>query len=1164
VGSSGVCGLAAAGCCRCSASIYYAKAKILWLLGCGMLSFQDRLFGSLVTRRGWVDARILERLAESQTRPDSVSLARKALARGLLSAQHLAAAEADLARLRYGCGVCARAWALAELAVAAAPFCPECRGAVQLVDPQGSAVELVAAKRASERLGLSDDGDAVVGVAKTESGGSVRRRLGGSRSLIFESGGRRQLGKFELVDEVGRGASGVVYRVRDPKGGVDLALKVLIAGQMASERQIERFVREAAIIARLRHPGIVATHEHGSIEGHLFFTMGFVDGVSLKERLKLRRPKPRRAAGLIAKVARALHYAHGERVVHRDVKPANIMLDTRDQPVLTDFGLARELDEERRLTLSGAVIGTPHYMSPEQLSGARDLGPASDIYSLGVVLYELLCGRRPFDAPSQVLLSQKILGGRAPRPSRVEAAVDRRLDGIVAKAMALEPSRRYASALSFARALEDFAESEPVRPSLGAPSLLIGAVALALAFFVGVSSFYWGAPKAEAPREAASASGPRIPEEPPAVSLTELRGRLSDALRATEPAVFRAGLEGLLTELDARPDGDASSAMLRGVALSRLDRRDEARAVFIALGDRSRALYYLARLRESLTQREEFEAEIRRAVVAPGAALYSGLAKAFVAGGLEGDRAAGVAVLRGLEVDEQRDPGAGADVAILKSFFAVEERRFEDALRCLNEALGYEPNNMRALSNKGRVLLQLEEYPEILKVADHIDTLGDHVAFGHALRAEVHAARGDLQGALRALRVYLDVRPGDEPFQLSLARLLARTGRVEEAERIFRDVLRRHPAFAPCYHGLADLLSKAGRGAEFEVLLTDAIEAVAPSEQAALFERLARWLLSKKRLEDCERLCQRRLEQQAGDRLARRYLARSQARAGRFGAAIETLAPLVQPSVRPDLEAYRQAFELCIRAKRRERARELVRALSGASQESVEALCLASTFARVLADFGRAAETAQRARRLDPGSSEPLLALALASLDQGRFGEAERWARMVLELRSVGAGEASKAKLTIARARTGGGDFETGERLAAEALRLDPKNLPGVLWLLAEYLRRGRSEDARRVAKGAVEARLSGPGLDECLGRIAFGDQRYRDAVSYFDRSIRATGGSPSLHCLMAVAIARLGRVDQAIVVVRAGLKLEADHPELLKLLEELRAAKPPTLPKAP
>jgi serine/threonine protein kinase len=273
-----------------------------------------------------------------------------------------------------------------------------------------------------------------------------------------------RLGKFELVEQLGSGAFGQVFRAIDVELDRPVAVKVLRGGVSASRDDIDRFLREARSAARLRHPGIVAVHATGQADdGSPFLVEEFVRGDTLAAIVKNGPLEPRRAAEIVALAADALAYAHAHGIIHRDVKPSNILLDPEGQPHLMDFGLAKRETDEPPETVEGQVLGTPAYMSPEQARGeSRRVDGRSDIYSLGVVLYELLTGERPFHGNRRMLLLQ-VLEDEPRPPRRLNDRIPRDLETICLKAMAKTPGRRYGTAADLADDLRRFTRGEPVR-----------------------------------------------------------------------------------------------------------------------------------------------------------------------------------------------------------------------------------------------------------------------------------------------------------------------------------------------------------------------------------------------------------------------------------------------------------------------------------------------------------------------------------------------------------------------------------------------------------------------------------------------------------------------------------------------------------------------------
>ncbi len=271
-------------------------------------------------------------------------------------------------------------------------------------------------------------------------------------------------GDYELLSEIARGGMGVVYRARQKSLNRTVALKMILAGKLANPEDLQRFRTEAEAAAHLSHPNIVAIHDVGAIEGQHFFSMEFIDGISLSQRL-LRGPVTSRdAARYVRQIARAVEYAHRHGILHRDLKPSNVMLDADDEPHITDFGLAKRLDnQDSGQTRTGAILGTPSYMAPEQAQGKiRELGPACDIYSLGAILYELLTGQPPFRADSPLDTVMRVINNEPEPASSLNASVPRDLETICHKCLAKEPSQRYATAAALAEDLQNFLDGNTI------------------------------------------------------------------------------------------------------------------------------------------------------------------------------------------------------------------------------------------------------------------------------------------------------------------------------------------------------------------------------------------------------------------------------------------------------------------------------------------------------------------------------------------------------------------------------------------------------------------------------------------------------------------------------------------------------------------------------
>lgn len=313
----------------------------------------------------------------------------------------------------------------------------------------------------------------------------------------------RYFGDYELLEEIARGGMGVVYKARQVSLNRIVALKMILTGQLASAAEVRRFRTEAEAAAALDHPNIVPIYEVGQHDGQHYFSMRLIEGSNLSRELPRFHKDPKAAAKLLLNVARAVYHAHQRGILHRDLKPANILLDAHEQPLVTDFGLAKRVETDKSLTEPGMVIGTASYLSPEQVRHALDFGqpkrvqgdkeltqsgvilgtasymppeqaraekiltPAVDVFSLGAILYEMLTGRRPFKAGTTLDTLLQVLEAEPERPGSLNSAVDHDLERICLKCLRKKPQERYESAAALAADLERWLAGKVVLARLG-------------------------------------------------------------------------------------------------------------------------------------------------------------------------------------------------------------------------------------------------------------------------------------------------------------------------------------------------------------------------------------------------------------------------------------------------------------------------------------------------------------------------------------------------------------------------------------------------------------------------------------------------------------------------------------------------------------------------
>lgn len=321
------------------------------------------------------------------------------------------------------------------------------------------------------------------------------------------------LAEYELLEEIGRGGMGVIYKAHQPRLDRFVAVKVVHAASAAGEMALRRFQSEVKVAAQLDHPNIVQVHDVGAMDGCPCYSMEFFPGGSLSNRLGAIGQSPESAVRLLIKVARAVFFAHQRGVLHRDLKPANILLDSQGEPHVADFGLAKQLDSECDVTISGSILGSPNYMSPEQASGkSSSLTVGTDIYSIGAMLYEALTASPPFMAATPLETMRMVVEDEVRAPSQITSRGDRDLETICLKCLEKDPLRRYATAGELAEDLERWLRHEPILARSVTsyerlekwirrrPALAVLSAALVLAMLMGVAGVFWQWREAEVAR----------------------------------------------------------------------------------------------------------------------------------------------------------------------------------------------------------------------------------------------------------------------------------------------------------------------------------------------------------------------------------------------------------------------------------------------------------------------------------------------------------------------------------------------------------------------------------------------------------------------------------------------------------------------------------------
>jgi serine/threonine-protein kinase len=613
---------------------------------------------------------------------------------------------------------------------------------------------------------------------------------------------------YEVLAELGRGGMGVVYKARQVALGRVVALKMILAGAHAGAADLDRFRREAEAVAGLQHPNVVQIHEVGEHGGLPYIVLELCDGGSLEKKLAGTPLPPREAAALAEALARAMRSAHAKGIVHRDLKPANVLLAEDGAPKVTDFGLAKKLDEAAGPTATGAVMGTPSYMAPEQAEGKKGVGPAADVYALGAILYECLTGRPPFKAATSLDTILQVVSEEPVPPRRLNVRVPADLETVCLKCLRKGPGQRYAAAADLAEDLRRFQAGEAIRARpVGAaerawkwvrrhPARAGLAAAVAVVVLLLAAGGLW----LQRQREETARQAEALRQE--------VGAALEQAVRFRQAGHFEEGRE--LLEQARRRLGDGGPADLRG--------RVEQSLADTALAERlddalMRASTFVGGKMDSAGAQQGYAAAWRDAGLgaegedarAVGARVRaSALREELVAAlddwaGLAGDgprREWLLAVARAADPDPLRDrlrqPALWRD----KEALARETRGAP--------AEGLSPQLAVALARAmgGRAAVSLLRAAQ----ARRPDDFWLNCQLGWALKEH--------DGAARYFQAALALRPRAVLVHYNLGTVLSQQGKVDEAVGYFEQALRLDPKLAQAHVNLGDALEKQGKVGE--------------------------------------------------------------------------------------------------------------------------------------------------------------------------------------------------------------------------------------------------------------------------------------------------------------------------------------------------------------
>lgn len=1177
-----------------------------------MATVGDLMFGQSALEAGLIAEELLRRaLFEVDShvaagRP--ADLASLLISRGLITPAQTAQLQSQIVFLTFRCPGCASIWTFGQLAPRSALRCPGCNNALQVASaaapiapgpapepPIGSSAFInTAAPPAYEtpRSGgfqvpwageqREASGSRAPMIRAVEGSASARkvidttksvgRRFVGSSGIVREEDGRSFIGDFEILDELGRGAMGVVYKVADAKGR-ELAIKVLLAGQLASETHLQRFLREAEIASQLEHCFIVPIYEVGALDGNPFFTMEFIEGKPLSRLIRRRKLGIRDSVLVARDIARGLEYAHDRSVIHRDIKPANIIIDDAKQPHVTDFGLARRTDEDRkRLTRTGAVIGTPYYMSPEQIEGRSDIGPATDIYSLGVVLYQMLTFQLPFKAKSHIDLAKAIAEDDPPRPSSLEPAIGRELEAIVLKALAKRPRDRYLSMEDFADDLDAYLEGGAIlaseegdgarlRPALsllakiGAVVALLGLGALSSTVLFSSSS----PPPVAPPPLPATAVDPGPAPDTPEIKLAKARSRHRQALRSDEARGFREALREARALVDAALTAEPSlveARLLRGAINIDLFQLDAARADFDAARPHPKALFFLAKLGQSsssLISAADQDRDLLRAMenlasqVGPSPYIRIGRAFTYALRDKDQDRA-----ISSLEALSNELPD-NIDVLLALGYLLANHGRSGEAIEVYKRALRVEPNNFSAVRGRAQTAIQDKDFTVAQANAERMMILNPDAPITYVLQSQIYASRGDRALAIQRLQKYVDSRGDDAGVRLLLAELLTREQRYGLAAEHCEKVRREQPKVPDAYLLLADIYLAQGRPGEHDAVLREGLSAdVGAVGEARLFAKLCLAAIRARRWDLLEQHARDRLSSDGRNAQAHAFLGRSLLERRRSKEALTYLerAAELDPTL---LEPHSLILEVHKRAGRSEEAEAAGRRMVQGLANNPQAWFLYGELLYRGAKFDEALNAFLRSLNLEPEQVPPRLGAATIRLRQGRHQEVEVLLAPLLRDKKLTRSARGEAFSIMAHSLLVREDYPMANKVARDALKLNPKSGLAHAIIIQILYDAGKIEEATAAAVTAIDRGIDDPDIWYFFGRLQLVQRRPKEACRAFERSLALAQINPAVHVFYAVSLEAAGEKARGEAVLKAARSRFGGNPDFDELVKGIR-----------